>query len=158
VTPLPLAGDSQAGRILVWDAAVRLLHWLLAGLVLFDYFIDDEGGCRIARSATSPSASSSRACSGPAWRGANGFAALRPSLHEDPRLLVATARRAAWPTIRSACGWCGCSGRWCSLLGLTGWMTRLDAFWGDETLHDVHAWLAHALIAAVAVHLAGVAR
>jgi cytochrome b len=23
---------------------VRLLHWLLAGLVLFDYFIDDEGG------------------------------------------------------------------------------------------------------------------
>jgi cytochrome b len=30
-------------------------------------------------------------------------------------------------------------------LGVTGWMTRLDAFWGDETLHDVHAWLAHAL-------------
>ena len=43
------------------------------------------------------------------------------------------------------------------LLGLTGWMTRLDAFWGDETLHDVHAWLAHALIAAVVLHLAGVA-
>jgi cytochrome b len=41
-------------------------------------------------------------------------------------------------------------------LGITGWMTRLDAFWGDETLHDVHAWLAHALIAAVAVHVAGV--
>jgi cytochrome b len=43
------------------------------------------------------------------------------------------------------------------LLGLTGWMTRLDAFWGNETLHEVHAWLAHALVAAVAVHLAGVA-
>ena len=36
-------------------------------------------------------------------------------------------------------------------------MTRLDAFWGDQTLQDVHAWLAHALLAAVAAHLAGVA-
>ena len=37
------------------------------------------------------------------------------------------------------------------------WMTRLDAFWGDETLHEVHAALAHALVAAAAVHVAGVA-
>jgi len=34
---------ANGGRVPVWDAAVRLLHWLLAGLVLFDYFIDDEG-------------------------------------------------------------------------------------------------------------------
>jgi cytochrome b len=42
------------------------------------------------------------------------------------------------------------------LLGLTGWMSRLDAFWGDETVHDLHLWLSNALLAAVVLHLAGV--
>jgi cytochrome b len=43
------------------------------------------------------------------------------------------------------------------LLGLTGWMSRLDAFWGDERVQDLHAWLADAMLVAVALHLAGVA-
>ncbi|HMC14447.1 MAG TPA: cytochrome b/b6 domain-containing protein, partial [Albitalea sp.] len=43
------------------------------------------------------------------------------------------------------------------LLGLTGWMSRLDAFWGDERVHGVHAWLANVLLVAVVLHLAGVA-
>ena len=42
------------------------------------------------------------------------------------------------------------------LLGVTGWMSRLDAFWGDDRLHDIHAWLADALLIAVAVHLTGI--
>jgi cytochrome b len=42
------------------------------------------------------------------------------------------------------------------LLGLTGWMSRWDMFWGDERLHDLHAWLADALMVAVIVHLIGV--
>lgn len=43
------------------------------------------------------------------------------------------------------------------LLGLTGWMSRLDAFWGDERVHDIHAFLANLLLVAVILHLAGVA-
>jgi len=35
-------------------------------------------------------------------------------------------------------------------------MSRLDAFWGDETVHDLHLWLSNALLAAVVLHLAGV--
>ena len=42
------------------------------------------------------------------------------------------------------------------LLGITGWMSRLDAFWGDEGIRTVHEWLAHALLIAVVVHLSGV--
>ena len=42
------------------------------------------------------------------------------------------------------------------LLGVTGWMSRLDAFWGDDRLHEVHAWIADALLIAVAVHLTGI--
>ena len=43
------------------------------------------------------------------------------------------------------------------LLALTGWMGRLDAFWGDERVEQLHAWLADALAIAVGIHLAGVA-
>ena len=47
---------------------------------------------------------------------------------------------------------------WCLvlLLGLTGWMSRLDAFWGDDQIRAVHALLADTLLAAVVLHLAGV--
>ena len=34
---------TRDGRIAVWDAAVRLLHWALAGLVLFEFVVDDGG-------------------------------------------------------------------------------------------------------------------
>lgn len=42
------------------------------------------------------------------------------------------------------------------LLGLTGWMSRLDIFWGDERLQEVHAWLADGLLVALALHLLGI--
>jgi len=41
-------------------------------------------------------------------------------------------------------------------LGVTGWMSRLDAFWGDDTLDAVHSWLADILLGAVLVHVAAV--
>ena len=37
-------------------------------------------------------------------------------------------------------------------LGLTGWMQGLDAFWGDETLQDIHKLLANTLIALAGIH------
>jgi cytochrome b len=78
--PRKIAGD---GRVLVWDAAVRLLHWLLAGLVLFAYFIEDDGGW-VHR--TIGYVAVGAVCSRLLWaglcEGANGFAALRPSLRK----------------------------------------------------------------------------
>ena len=41
-------------------------------------------------------------------------------------------------------------------VGISGWVTQLDAFWGDERLHDAHAYLAYALGVAAVVHVAGV--
>ena len=42
-------------------------------------------------------------------------------------------------------------------LALTGWMSRLDEFWGEEWLTDLHEALADGLMACLAVHLLGVA-
>jgi len=41
-------------------------------------------------------------------------------------------------------------------LGVTGWMMRMDAFWGDEWLQDLHAVIAYGLMAATGLHIAGV--
>jgi len=38
------------------------------------------------------------------------------------------------------------------LLGLTGWMQGLDAFWGQEWLMELHETLANALMVAAGVH------
>ena len=140
----------------VWDAAVRLLHWLLAALVLWDYFIDDEGGLpHRAIGYVAVGVIFSRLL----WAGlaedANGFASLRPSWTKTRAYLRAGAPRA---TGHDPLGVWMIWLLWALVLalGVTGWMARLDAFWGEETLDAVHAWLAHALIAAVAVHVAGV--
>jgi cytochrome b len=153
--PAEVAGEG--GRLPVWDAAVRLLHWLLAALVLFDYFIDDEGGfTHRTVGYVAVGVVFARLLWSGLGQGANGFAALRPSLRAALAYLRAGLPRAvAHDPLGLWMVWLLWS--LVLLLGLTGWMTRLDAFWGDETLHDVHAWLAHALIAAVALHVGGVA-
>ena len=152
--PREIARD---GRVLVWDAVVRLLHWLLAGLVLYDYFIEDDGGwLHRTTGYVAVGVIFARLLWSGRGEGENGFASLRPS---------ATTTLAWWRAGAPRTSGHDPLGVWMVwllwslvlLLGVTGWISRLDAFWGDETIHDVHIWLAHALIAAVAVHVAGVA-
>ena len=154
----PPGETARAGSIPVWDAAVRLLHWLLAGLVLFDYFIDDEGGfLHRTIGYVAVGVVFSRLLWSGLGEGANGFRALR--LPKPGATLSWLRGGAPRSTEHDPLGLWMVWLLWSLvlLLGLTGWMTRLDAFWGDETLHDVLAWLAHALVVAVALHLGGVA-
>ena len=156
---LPAPAETASGSpIPVWDAAVRLLHWLLAGLVLFDHFIDDEGGfLHRTIGYVAVGVVISRLLWSALAEGANGFRALR--LRSPAATLAWLRAGAPRSTGHDPLGLWMVWLLWTLvlLLGLTGWMTRLDAFWGDETLQEVHAWLAHALVAAVAVHVAGVA-
>ena len=41
-------------------------------------------------------------------------------------------------------------------LGATGWMTRLDAYWGEEWLENLHETLADVLLACVGLHVVAV--
>jgi cytochrome b len=141
--------------VLVWDAAVRLQHWLLAGLVIFCTFQD--GGGRVHRLAGYAAAGVvvARLLWAALARGHGSLAALKPSVTATIAFVRARAPR---------CIGHDPLGLWMVwllwslvlLLALTGWMSRLDAFWGDERLQDVHAWLADALLAAVVLHLLGV--
>lgn len=41
-------------------------------------------------------------------------------------------------------------------LGVTGWMTQLDAFWGNSLLKQVHETIVYIMLSLVFVHLSGV--
>ena len=131
------------------------MHWSLAALVLFDFFVDD-GDWLHRTSATRPSASIvARWLWAMLAGGMAGLATLKPSL----RGTLSYLRRGAPRTPGH-----NPLGLWMVwllwtlvlLLGLTGWMSRLDAFWGDDGIREVHAWLADALLISVAVHLSGI--
>jgi cytochrome b len=144
------------GRVSEWDPVVRLCHWSLAALVLFDFFYDDGGWLHRVVGYAAAGIVVARLLWAAVARGASGLAALRPS----PSRTIAYLRDGAPRThghdpIGVWMVWL----LWTLviLLGITGWMSRLDAFWGDDRLDAIHAGLAQALMVAVAVHIAGVA-
>lgn len=142
----------------VWDRLVRLTHWGVAGMVLFNSFNE----------------------SGQIHRLAGYVAVALVLLRLVHGLLVGSGSTAAlplpgWRAIRTHLadllhgkGHAGAGhnpvGQWMAYLlwaliialGVTGWMARLDAFWGDDWLIELHEGLADGLLGCVAVHLAGV--
>ncbi|MEJ8814844.1 cytochrome b/b6 domain-containing protein [Variovorax ureilyticus] len=147
---------TQGRVVLVWDVAVRLLHWALAGLVVFCTLQDDGGETHRTLGYVAAGLVVARLLWAALTSGYGSLAALRPSLAETAAYIRSGAPR---------CIGHDPLGRWMIwllwslvlLLALTGWMSRLDRFWGDEFLQDLHAWIANGLLAAVALHLVGVA-
>jgi cytochrome b len=143
------------GRIAVWDAAVRLLHWSLAAGVLFDFYLDDGGWAHRSIGYAAAGVIVARLLWAAVAGGAAGFAALKPSLRDTVSYLrLGAPRTRAHDPLGVWMIWL----LWLLvlLLGITGWISRLDAFWGDEGIRTVHEWLADALLIAVVVHLCGV--
>jgi len=143
-----------------WDILVRASHWAVAGLVMFDWIRDD--GDRLHRLMGYGAVGIILArwlwAATPWSRG--GLAALVPSPGATLQYTRELLRGRAPRHIRH-----DPLGLWMVwllwslviLLGITGWLSRLDAFWGDERVQQVHAWLADGLMVAVAMHLIGVA-
>jgi len=156
---MPASRDREPAsndRVPVWDAAVRLMHWLLAGLVVFDLVRDDGGWLHRSVGYVAVGVVFMRFLWSALVPGHGSFAALRPSMRTTLAYLRGHApRQMGHDPLGLWMVWLLWS--LVLLLGLTGWMSRLDAFWGDERVQDLHAWLADAMLVAVALHLAGVA-
>ena len=144
----------------VWDGVVRLLHWTLAALVAVD-LVRDEGDYphRLVGYAA-VAVVLARLSWAIVRRSQGGPIGLRPSISASLAYLRLLLRGKPPRSIGH-----NPLGVWMVwliwivvlLLGLTGWMSRLDAFWGDDGLHDAHAILADILLVAVILHLAGIA-
>lgn len=157
------ARDGKAaphGRILVWDAVVRLLHWALAALVTVDLIRDDGDYAHRMVGYAAVVVVLARLSWAAVSRSHGSLASLRPSISQSLVYLRLLLR--GQPPRSLGHNPLGLWMVWLLwtlvlLLGLTGWMSRLDAFWGDEGVHDIHSFLAGLLLVAVILHLAGMA-
>jgi cytochrome b len=158
----PAAAGPGPHAVRVWDLGVRVFHWSLATLFLLNFAVLDEEsklhewvgygvvalvalrlvwgvvGTRYARfSAFPPSLSAARRHAMALIRGERE----EPALSHNPlgALMVYNL---------FAC---------MLLLGLTGWMMTLDAFWGVGWLEELHEIVANWAFASVVMHVAGVA-
>lgn len=151
-----MGGDARQRP--VWDRLVRLTHWGVAGLVLFNSFNESGEIHRLAGylavalvlvrlvHGLLAGGGSTAALPLPGWSLIRAHLAdlLRGKGHSGPghNPLGQWMAYLLWTLIIA--------------LGVTGWMARLDAFWGDDWLIDLHQGLANVLLGCVAVHLAGV--
>jgi cytochrome b len=147
-------------RVPAWDWVVRLLHWALATLVAVDLVRDDGDHAHRLVGYAASAIVLVRLSWAAVSRSHAGLASLRPSVSQSRaylRLLVRgqAPRSAGHNPLGVWMVWL----LWILvlLLGVTGWMSRLDAFWGDDFVHDAHALLADMMLIAVILHLAGVA-
>ena len=140
----------------VWDVVVRVTHWSVAAIVFWD-LIEDSGG-RLHRVLGYVAAGlvllrilwgfvGSEHARFRAWvpRPAGVLAYSRALMQRRaPRFLSHTPLGAVMMLLM-----------WALILGLavTGWMSRLDALWGEDWPIDIHAALADVLTALVVLHV-----
>ena len=142
----------------VWSLPVRIAHWSLAVLVLIELFNDagDKAHRYLGYAALLIvvlrvaygffSRNEAARVSLPSLR--HGSEHLRSMLRRD------VARERGHNPLGALMGltiW-----MLVALLGLTGWLSRWDRFWGEDWPIDWHAWLSRALQVCVVLHLLGV--
>ena len=144
-----------------WDPQVRVLHWSIAVLVAIDML--NEAGANPWHRWIGYAAGglvAARLLWGMAGSPQARLAAMARSAARLPGYLASFARREdrSLPAGHTPPGACMALLLWGLILFVvaTGWMTQLDAYWGDETLEAWHAWSSYALAGLVAVHVAGV--
>jgi cytochrome b len=140
----------------VWDGFVRLTHWTVAGIVLWNLFGPTDSthrvlgyvaaGLVVARIAWG-FVGSRHARFAQWWPTAShlieylrSLAKGKPMRHVSHNPLGGLMALVLWFLILA--------------LGVSGWIMRLDAFWGEDWPQELHASLAVAVEACVCVHVA----
>ncbi|MDR5752089.1 MULTISPECIES: cytochrome b/b6 domain-containing protein [unclassified Caballeronia] len=142
-------------RIKIWDLCVRLTHWTVAGIVIWNLFgPTDEahrvlgyiaGGLVVLRIlwglVGTPHARFSAWWPTPSHLAdyLRSLAAGKPIHHLSHNPLGGLMAIALWLLILA--------------LGVTGWLMRLDAFWGEDWPQDLHEYLSIALELCVYAHV-----
>ena len=154
-SPVALA-TRTGGTVRVWDPIVRLFHWTVAGGCAINLLL--EGGGRLHRGIgyAVALAVAIRVLWGVIGRGHALFSSFIPR----PRALwryLGELRRAHEPRYvgHNPAGAVMIVALLALLGGISvsGWMLRLDAFFGNQTLEELHESMATALLALVVLHV-----
>jgi cytochrome b len=151
----------KANREAVWDVPVRLMHWGLVAAVAVAWFSGEE---TLDRHEWAGYAALSIVASRLVWGRIGSPRARFSDFMRSPRAVIAYAaalRRHAEPRYighNPLGGWMVAALLFnLILVGVSGWMYTLDAFWGLAWLEWSHRILAWSLIVLIALHVAGVA-
>ena len=146
----------------VWGLWIRVVHWAVAAIVVVD-LLNDAGANpwhrnlgyaaaalvalrlgvgAVLKGHANPVVMVRAAMRAPSYARAVVTGRSRPFVGHNP--LGALLSFTIWTLVL--------------FLAVTGWMTQLDRFWGEERLHDLHAAAAYALGVCAAVHVLGVFR
>lgn len=148
--------NDSVKSIYVWDRFVRVFHWSLVSCVLLDYFVIDDG--EIVHQWLGYAA-----CVLVSARIAWGFVGSKYARFSDffptPTRIIKHLRHMVYGEQDKHIGHnpLGALMMFALMalvlvLGVTGFMQGLDAYWGEEWLMDLHGTLADILIALAAIH------
>jgi cytochrome b len=146
--------------VLVWDRAVRVLHWALVGAVALAAL----GTVVLVRAHQGAGyAALAIVALRLLWGGVGGRYARWRQFVRAPRvtlryaLAVANGHEPRYLGHNPLGGWMMVALMACIIgLALTGWLYTTDAFWGDEIVERVHRALAWTLLGLVVLHVGGV--
>ena len=149
-----------ATAIRVWDPLVRFVHWAVAVLVAID-LLNDAGANPWHRYFGY--AAGALIALRLAWGLCGPHYARLKTMMASACTLKVYFRESTSPTRRFYAGHNPLGAYmaftlWALLLAavITGWMLQLDAFWGDESIQNLHAAAAYALATLAVVHVTGV--
>ncbi len=154
------AGADSTRTVIVWDPLVRVLHWLLVVAVGLGWATTFRlGGWHRAVGWTALAIVVVRV----AWGLVGPRRARFGSFVRGPLVTARHARRVLAGDEPRHVGHNPLGG-WMIVallvvvagLAFTGWLYNTERFWGDQTVEQVHVWLAWAIVALASVHVAGV--
>jgi cytochrome b len=144
---------------IVWDLPTRLLHWMIALPVLLNFILDGEDTPHKVLGYISLAGLMLRTIWGFKTTGHARFNNFPLHLREVKNYAVSLLRSDAklYEGHNPLASWAYVF-IWIlvALLGISGFMMGLDAFWGEEWLEETHSSLASAMQVLVLIHLTGI--
>jgi cytochrome b len=139
----------------VWDVFVRVTHWAVAVLVVIELL--NEASANPWHRYLGYAAAGlvlARLVWGLATRGEARLTRMAATATQVPAYLRAPRAYLGHNPLGALMAFL----LWTLILavGVTGWMTQLDAYWGEEWLQQLHELLAYVLGAGALVHVGGV--
>ena len=142
-----------AALIRVWDPVVRTIHWSVATLIVVELL--NEAGANPWHRYLGYLAAALVVVR-LAWGCGDRRHASLASMAASARHVLAYVRRAKMHSVgHTPPGALMAFALWALVLlvALTGWMLGLDAFWGDESLQQIHEVLAYVLGGCALLHI-----
>ncbi|MFZ4403591.1 MAG: cytochrome b/b6 domain-containing protein [Pseudobdellovibrionaceae bacterium] len=147
---------------IVWDKKTRFLHWLIAGIIVTNLYILEEGDPPHRYAGyVAVGLVFLRTLIGFFSKSESSFKKFPLSLSQLKQYLLGKINKSSaieYPGHNPAGAWTYI-GMWTLVLclGVSGFMMGLDAFWGEDWLEEAHNVFGILLQLLIAAHLVGMA-